>query len=136
VSDIFIVVFERPKVTKAPKNVKASTGETVNFTCAIRTPTKAGITIIVWLKNDFEVTQSSHTTITTITDSTTKNLLTTILTISSVTSEDNGKYTCYCYYNRSMVTSAKYVTSNQKSASLHVKNGTFIVNVKIFGFYQ
>ena len=95
----------------------------MNLTCAIKAPTKDRVSIVVWLKNDFEVTQSSHSTITTVADPTTKNLLLTTLTIFSVTSEDNGKYSCYCYYNRSMVSSAQYVTSTQKSANLHVKNG-------------
>lgn len=122
-------MFNRPKVIKGPKNVRTSTGETVNFTCNIEAPKNHGVSIIVWLKNDFEVTQSSKNTITTIVDPTTRNLLTTTLTISSVTDEDNGKYTCYCYYNRSMVTSAQYVTSNQKSANLHVKNGKFYMYV-------
>ncbi|XP_065885439.1 hemicentin-1-like isoform X2 [Dysidea avara] len=119
-----LTVYKQPNVIKGPKNVRTSAGETVNLTCTIETPTKPSVSIIVWLKDDFEVTQTPHYTITTTADPTTKYLLTTTLTISSVTSEDNGKYTCYCYYNRSMVTSSHYVTSNQKSASLHVKNGS------------
>jgi len=106
-----------------PKNVRASTGAEVSFTCHLEAPTKPGVSVIVWLKNDFQVTESSHFTISTTTEPTSKFQITTTLTISSVTTEDDGKYTCYCYYNRSMVTSSQYVTSNQKSASLHVKDG-------------
>ena len=113
----------QPEVIRGPRSVRASVGETVHFSCSMKSLSITGASIIVWLKDDFQVTDPSHYTIITTADPTSKDHITTTLTISSVTNEDDGKYTCYCYYNRSMVTSSQYVTSNQLSAKLHVKSG-------------
>ena len=74
-----------------------------------------GATIVVWLKDKIEIT--GH-------DNETKpvkgvdNELMSILNIKHFSHDDQGDYTCYCYYNKSIVTSHNIVTSDQ--ATLHV----------------
>ena len=47
------------------------------------------------------------------------NVIKSILHIKNFTHEDQGNYTCYCYYNRSIVTSDKLVTSDQATINVH-----------------
>ena len=49
------------------------------------------------------------------------NQLISILQIS-VSREALGTYTCYCYYNRSMVTSDKPVRSDEARITIHINS--------------
>ena len=123
-----VVVYDLPKVTTGPKDVTAKPSQSVQFTCEFKAPTLTGVSIVVWLKDDFyEIKPSSHYNISVhypvminaIGDQDDDHFVST-LTILSITDDDEGKYTCYCYYNTTLVTSTKhqYITSNLESANL------------------
>jgi len=130
---LHIVVYAFPEVVSGPKNVTARLSQNVQFTCEFRAPTYAGVSIVVWLKDGFGVILSSaHYNITSVNSlMTTDSIkgesyhLMSSLSILNITDDDEGKYTCYCYYNTSLVTSIKhkYVTSNLESANLHITSG-------------
>ena len=44
------------------------------------------------------------------------------LMIVNVTQEDNGNYSCRCYYNRSTVTTKETIISNTDTVTVHVKS--------------
>ena len=75
-----------------------------------------GATIVVWLKD--------HSVISGY-DNETKpipgkdNEVLSILKINKFSHEDQGRYTCYCYYNESLVKSNKQITSDQAVAFVH-----------------
>lgn len=127
---IHVVVYDFPKVTAGPKDVTAKLSQSVQFTCEFKAPTRADVSIVVWLKDDFyEIKSSSNynitvhppITISAIEEPGNDHFVST-LSILSVSDEDEGKYTCYCYYNTSLVTSTKhqYITSNLESAKLSI----------------
>ena len=118
-------------MTTGPEDVTAKASQNVQFTCEFKAPTRAGVSIVVWLKDDFAVIHSSSHYKISVNSSMTvgpvgENIdhFISTLSILSVNDEDEGKYTCYCYYNTTMVTSTKhqYVRSNLESASLHIES--------------
>ena len=125
------VVYTYPEVIEGPADVSAKATQNVQFKCEFEAPTATGVSIVVWLKDDFAVIQSSsHYNISmnpSVTDDgvgeNTDHFIST-LSILGVTNKDAGKYSCYCYYNTTMVTSTKsqYVISNVKSANLQIKS--------------
>ena len=52
-----------------------------------------------------------------------RKLLLILININIITSKDEGTYSCYCYYNRTMVITSKYVISNEMSATIHLGKG-------------
>ena len=127
-----VVVYDLPKVTVGPKDVTAKLSQSVQFACEFKAPTRTDVSIVVWLKDDFyEVKSSSHYNITVHLSVTVSAMgaqdndhFVSTLNILNISDEDEGKYTCYCYYNTSLVTSTKhqYITSNLKSAKLSIPN--------------
>ena len=139
---VYIAVYNRPKLTTGPEDVSAKISQDVRFTCEFEASTQPGVSIVVWLKDDFAVLHSSsHYTIsnTPVTGSSinenTDHFIST-LSISSVTDDDEGKYSCYCYYNKTIVTSTKqeYIRSTPKSANLNINsdNNKSWSNVKLY----
>ena len=75
-----------------------------------------GATIVVWLKD--------HSVISGYDNETSPvpgkdNEVLSILNINKFSHEDQGRYTCYCYYNESLVKSDKQITSDQAVAFVH-----------------
>ena len=123
----YTVVYALPEVTTGPEDVTPKTSQNVRFTCEFKAPTQAGVSIVVWLKDDFAVIHSSsHYKISVNTIGENTDHFISTLSILSVTDEDEGKYTCYCYYNTTMVISTKhqYVRSGLASANLHIKKSS------------
>ena len=79
--------------------------------------------MVVWLKDNLPVKNTQHYNIITTTNPGEDDLIVSNLNINTITSEDEGTYTCYCYYNRTMVTSNKYVVSNEVFTTLHFGKG-------------
>ena len=75
-----------------------------------------GATIVVWLK-DQSVIRGYDNEIRPVEGE--DNVIISILHIKKFTHKDQGEYTCYCYYNRSIVTSDKPVTSDQATINVH-----------------
>ncbi|XP_065884426.1 hemicentin-1-like isoform X2 [Dysidea avara] len=111
-------VFDLPKVTDAPnKHIKIKLNDSISLQCQFRAP--IGVTIVVWLKDNLPVKNTQHYNIITTTNPGVDDLIVSNLNINTITSENEGTYTCYCYYNRTMVTTSKYVISNKVSTTLH-----------------
>jgi len=67
------------------------------------------VTVVVWLKNNnLPVKNTQHYNIITTTNPGVDDLIVPNLKINTITSEDEGNY-----YNRTMVTTSKYVVSNE-----------------------
>ena len=89
-----------------------------------------GATVVVWLKDHSEI--SGY-------DNETKpapgkdNEIISILNIEEISHKDQGRYTCYCYYNKSLVTSDKQVISDQAAA--FVDTNCPAGNVNAYNYY-
>ncbi|XP_065886340.1 titin-like isoform X2 [Dysidea avara] len=117
-----LTVFDLPKVTDDPKeHIKAKLNDSISLQCQFRAPIE--VTIVVWLKDNLPVKNTQHYNIITTTNPGVDDLIVSNLNINTITSEDEGTYTCYCYYNRTMVTSSKNVISNKVSTTLHLRQG-------------
>ena len=115
-------VFDQPKITDAPnKHIKTKLNDSISLQCQFRAP--IGVTIVVWLKDNLPVKNTQHYNIITTTNPGVDDLIVSNLNIATITSEDEGTYTCYCYYNRTMVTSSKTVVSNKMSTTVHLRKG-------------
>ena len=75
-----------------------------------------GATIVVWLKDQIEITGYDNETKPVEGED---NKLKSTIYIKSFSRDDQGDYTCYCYYNKSIVTSDKTVTSDQATVHVH-----------------
>ena len=115
-------VLDIPRVIAGPKkHIKAKLNDTISLQCQFRAAVE--VTIVVWLKDNLPVKNAQHYNIITTTNPGVEDLTVSNLNINSITSEDEGTYVCYCYYNRSMVTSSKPVVSNEMSATVRVSTG-------------
>ena len=115
-------MFDLPKVTDAPnKHIKIKLNDSISLQCQFRAP--IGVTIVVWLKDNLPVKNTQHYNIITTTNPGVDDLIVSNLNINTIASENEGTYTCYCYYNRTMVTTSKYVISNKVSTTLHFGKG-------------
>ena len=66
-----------------------------------------------WLKNGHKVTLKHIETLQ-------GDEIVSNLTIANVTQQDNGNYSCRCYYNRSIVTTTGNISSNTDTVQVHV----------------
>ena len=109
-----------PRVISGPKDhTKAKLNDTISLQCQFRAAFE--VTIVVWLKDNFQVKNTQHYNIITTTNPGVEDLIVSNLIINSITSEDEGNYVCYCYYNRTVVSSSKPVVSNEVSTTVHVR---------------
>ena len=95
------------------KNIRV--GDTMSLLCLFKAPSKD--TIVQWLKNDALITALNHN------ETVQGDELLSNLTIINITSEDQAKYTCNCFYNRSIVTSAATITSKNMSILIKFTDG-------------
>ena len=113
-------MLDTPRVISGPKkHIKAKLNDTISLQCQFRAA--FDVTIVVWLKDNLPVKNTQHYNIITTNNPGVEDLIVSNLNINSITSEDEGTYVCYCYYNRSMVTSSKYVVSDEMSATVRVR---------------
>ena len=119
----YLFVFPCTAVLNTPKIISSSGDDicaTINSSesvhCLFNAATMEGATIVVWLKDHSEI--SGY-------DNETRPIpgkddeVMSILNIKKFSHEDQGRYTCYCYYNKSIVTSDKTVISDQAVAFVH-----------------
>ena len=113
-------MFTTPKIiNSSASEVCATLNENVKIYCTFNASTMDGATIVVWLK-DHTVISGYNNETRPVED----NGILSILNFESFTHEDQGKYTCYCYYNQSIVTSTKPVTSDQATVNVHTDCAT------------
>jgi len=119
---VLLVVFDFPTVTKtSDHNIKAHINDSKTLQCQFSASTMKDVTIVVWTKDDVAINNSDHYRIRTFTKPAIDGLIISELSIDNITAADQGKYSCYCYYNRELVMSSKPVFSNQKSFRVYFK---------------
>ena len=110
----FLVVYSYPKVLNIsvlPSTSTIAVGSNVSLMCRIKALLKG--TIVEWLKNGYKVTIKHNET-------QQGNEILSNLTIVNVTKDDNGNYSCRAYYNRSIVTTTKNISSNTVTVPVHI----------------
>jgi len=116
------VVFDYPTVTKtSDRNIKVHINDTATLQCQFSASSMKDVTIVVWTKDELAINSSDHYNIRTFTKPAIDDLIISDLTINNITAADQGKYSCYCYYNRELVMSSKPVISNQQYFKIHFK---------------
>ena len=109
-------MFTIPKIINSTASeVCATLNESIKIYYTFNASTVDGATIVVWLK-DHSVISGYDNETRPVED----NVMLSILNIESVTHEDQGEYTCYCYYNQNMVTSDNLVISDQATVNVHI----------------
>ena len=122
------MVFDTPTVAKTSKrNIKAHINDSKTLQCQFNAPTMKDVTVIVWTKDDMAINSSDHYRIRTFTKPGIDDLIVSEITINNIAASDQGKYSCYCYYNRDLVTSSKPVVSEQQSFRIYFKSRRFIL---------
>ena len=110
-------MFTAPKIiNSSASEVCATLNDSVKIYCTFNASTIHRATIVVWLKD--------HTVISGYDNETNPvggkdNVLSSVLYMKRFTHEDQGEYSCYCYYNQSIVTSTKPVTSDHATVNIH-----------------
>ena len=99
-----------PKIISSDTEVCAVNNGNVSLHCSFNAATVDGATIVVWLKDNSNI--SGYDIETRLIQGKNNELIST-LHIRNFTHKDQGEYTCYCYYNHSLVTSHKVVTSDE-----------------------
>ena len=121
------MVFDVPTVVKtSDRNIKAHINDSKTLQCQFNAPTMKDVTIVVWTKDDMAINSSDHYRITTFTKPGIDNLIVSDLTINNITAADQGKFSCYCYYNRALVTSSKSVVSEEQSFTIYFKRRGYL----------
>ena len=110
------LVFTYTAVVTSPKIINSSDSEvcvpindSVKIYCTFSASTMDGATIVVWLKDHLVISGYDNETRPVRGED---NIIISILNIKNFTHEDRREYTCYCYYNQSIVTSDELVTSD------------------------
>ena len=115
-------MFTAPKIiNSSASEVCATLNDSVKIYCTFNTSTIDGATIVVWLKD--------HTVINGYDNETNPvggkdNVLSSVLYMKRFTHEGQGEYSCYCYYNQSIVTSTRPVTSDHATVNVHIDCST------------
>lgn len=113
-------VLTTPKIISSfGSEVCATLNTSVSLHCLFNAATMKGTTIVVWLKDHSEISGYENETRPVQGKD---NELISILHIINFSHEDQGKYTCYCYYNRGTVTSDQTIISDQVTTYVHTNN--------------
>ena len=125
---ILIDVVPSPKVLEPPHNLNATVGSKAVFTCDFESATDTKVAQIHWLFNDTEhdlkgCSRFKDIISCTVTQSTSKNYISSTLTIYPVQANNAGQYTCYCSYDTSLlnVDGVQVIESERKAATLSVQ---------------
>ena len=114
---LYTAVLTIPKIiSSSGSEVCTTINDDVSVSCSFNASTLDGATIVVWLKDYSAISGYDNETRPV---QGVDNVVISILHIKHLSYEDQGKYTCYCYYNRSMVTSDNLVTSDQATVMVH-----------------
>ena len=112
----YIVVLMIPILLRGPINLNDDQSK-IMLWCQFNASTIPGVTVVVWKRNFIQLLNSSLYQITQDSSLTVEDQVISTLTINS-SNDYYGIYTCYCYYNSSLVTSSKPITSNGHSLTL------------------
>ena len=110
-----------PKIiNSSDSDVCAAINDSVKIYCSFNAATMDGATIVVWLKDHSVISGYDNETRPVQGKD---NVIISILNLKNLT-HHQGKYICYCYYNQSMVTSNKPISSEQATINVHTDCAT------------
>ncbi|XP_065920649.1 uncharacterized protein [Dysidea avara] len=121
-----LTIYVQPKLIAAPTNVTIKKNNVAHFKCQCNSSTLQYFTLFKWLRdsntiaNDNNKYQISGGPV-----SHQVNMVYSELSILNVTEDDEGSYSCYCYYNQTMLSRihiSKQFKSNTRSAVLTLTN--------------
>ena len=110
---VTLVVLVIPRIISGPSRLEGQ--RPIMLQCQFNASTHHGVTIVVWKRNNIELHNSSLYLIVESVSPAEDHIVSTLMINSS---DYYGTYTCYCYYNRSLVMSTKPITSNEISITL------------------
>ena len=112
---LYTAVINTPKIISSDSEVCAVENDNVSLHCLFNAATMDGVTIVLWLKDNLNI--SGYDIEIRVVEGKNNEIIST-LHIRNFTHKDQGEYTCYCYYNQSLVTSHKVVTSDEATMLL------------------
>ena len=107
---LLTVVLIPPKVTSSSDSKVCSTTSNVTLYCSFTAAIMEGVTVIVWEKDGLKIDGYDNETEPV---QGRDNELISTLHINNFSYEDQGEYTCHCFYNESLVRSHEPITSDQ-----------------------
>ena len=119
---LYIVVLMIPRILRGPIKVNDDQSK-IMLQCQFNASAIPGVTVVVWKRNDIQLFNSTLYQIRQESGPGVEDQVVSTLTINS-SNDYYGTYTCYCYYNRSLVTSSKPIASDPKSLTLQSEYNT------------
>ena len=114
---LYTGVLTIPKIINNLDNeVCAAINDNVSLHCTFNASTMEGATIVVWLKDQSEITGYDNETKRVPGED---NVLLSTLYIQGFSHDDQGDYTCYCYYDKSTVISDNTITSDRATVYVY-----------------
>ena len=120
-----------PKVLEPPRSLSTTAGSKAVFTCDFEASTDNKIAQIHWEFNGDDLAGcrrfQDRINCTVTQNSIDTNYISSTLEIYSVQAENDGRYTCYCSYNTSIlnVDGIQVIQSDRKSATLSLHSGRY-----------
>ena len=112
----YTAVFITPKIIgSSGSKIHTTITDSVSSYCSFNAAIMEGATIVMWLKDQLAINGYDTSSV-----KGEDNQLRSILQIKTVNHEALGIYTCYCYYNDSIVTFDKPIKSDKASIYLCV----------------
>ena len=96
---MYVGVVTKPKITVPLNNVRTKEGETVVLESLVTAVTISGWMLFTWKKNDHVINSNPHKYNFTTEINPYNNSIKYLLTIHSVSKEDDANYTLIVYYN-------------------------------------
>ena len=115
---MYTAVFNTPKIISSDSEVCIAQNDTASLHCTFNASTMDGATVVVWLKDHSNISGYENFTGPVPGKN---NEINSILNITNVAHKDEGAYTCYCYYNESLVMSHEVVTSDEATTLVYQK---------------
>jgi len=121
-----LVVYKRPTVIDGPDSKTLHKHERAQFICKIVASSLDHFTNAAWWKDGSPTRLPNKANITLQTFPGNDSSYISSLILKDITKNDEGSYTCYSYYNQTILRSMGIdhaVESNHKSADLKIKEG-------------
>jgi len=120
----YLAVYPRPTIEKGPDSKTVNKHDPVQFICEIVASSLEHFTRAVWWKDGSPTRLPANSNITLQASASNDSLFIYSLVIPEVSKSDKGVYSCYAYYNQTILNSMGIdhaIESNHLSADLKVK---------------
>lgn len=92
-----------PSLITPPGNLTIKKHANAKFQCHFRASTIEYVTIIKWFKDEYIITNTTKYQVIQRPDSQKDNVMFSVLNVLGVSKDDEGNYSCYCYYNETIL---------------------------------